>query len=634
MNKEWLWKTAGNSKYSSLLKQKFLEICPYGEEELKRLMTNGLLMTGLGSILAVLVLTIWNSCFENITWLYFAGSIAFALYLVAMELPGWLVQKKENNLYQEMIVYLSRVKHRYLSCRHIPNAVLLAADSMSYEIQRLAGELYRILMESDRKEKVREYVLYNPANRYLKLFLVQAYEASEKGDITGKEGTSLFSENAEYLRVEIMEELYRRKRMAYEFAGYIFVSAAPVFFMPVLKRWGLDFAPELDYFYAGVGQVLELLTIGSAFVIYGLINRAKEIAMFVHHKEQKSSFWDWLYHHPALHYPVRWLERKDGEFSRKIRELLLQAGERISFAQLWIKMIGIACCSLMAAIIFVSATHIREQKTVLESVSTIETIAPLATAERRKILEQQILHLVKQYKEEPEVSEEKLLEEIRTEIRSSNRTMEQAILEEIRTKLDQYQSAGITWMELFFCLLGSLLLGSIPLLKIWHQVQTSLGGAIYEVKQFQSVVIMERQLNGITILSLLEDMEIFSGLFKGVLRRCINSYSGGPALALQKMKEEGQKLHTSFAELADSFLSVDEVGVTLAFAEVENNRVLLEKMSRLETEISMEKKKDNTELLSKVPMVLAVGAYFVIPFFIYSLQGVYEVFVMLEELQM
>ncbi len=632
MKKEWLWELAEYSKYSSLLKQKFLGICPYGEEELKRLLTNTMVVTGAGSILAILVLIVWNSCFEKVTWLYYAGSLVLALYLVAMEVPGWLVQKKESRLYQELIVYLARVKHQYLSCRHIPNSVLAAADGMCYEVQRLAGELYRILMESDRKERVREYVLYNQANRYLKLFLVQAYEASEKGDITLREGTSLFSDNVEYLRVEVMEELYRRKRMAHEFAGYTFVAAAPVFFMPVLKRWGLDFAPELDYFYAGTGQLLELFTICATFVIYGFINRAKEIAMFARRTEQSNRLVYWWYSCPLLHCPVRWLERRDGTFSRRVRELLLQAGERISFAQLWLKMTGIALCSFLTAVILVCSTHVKEQKTVLETVSTMETIAPLATEERREQLEKQILTLVNRYKEEPEVSEEELLVEIRAEIRSSNRTMEQTIAETIRTKLNQYQSSGTTLLEIFFCLAGSLLLGSIPLVKVWYQVQTSLDGALYEVKQFQSVVIMERQLQGITILSLLEDMEVFSSLFKGILRRCINSYSGGPVQALQKMKEEGGRLHSSFAELADSFLSVDEVGVSLAFAEVENNRILLEKMSRLEAEISMERKKDSTDLLSRLPMVLAVGAYFVIPFFVYSLQGVYEVFVMLEEL--
>ena len=100
------------------------------------------------------------------------------------------------------------------------------------------------------------------------------------------------------------------------------------------------------------------------------------------------------------------------------------------------------------------------------------------------------------------------------------------------------------------------------------------------------------------------------------------------------MKEEGEKLHSSFAELADGFLSVDEVGIAKAFAEVEHNRILLEKMSQLEAEISLEKKKDSTELLSKIPMFLAVGVYFIIPFFLFSMYGVFEVFELLEELRM
>lgn len=633
MKKEWLLSLADYVRYSSVLKQKFLGICPYGEKELKKILLQTMTVTGSSAVMVVLVLTIWNSCFEGVSVLYYAGSVLLGLYLVSMEIPGYLIQKKESSLYQELIVYLSRVKHQYLSCRHIPNAVLAAADDMSYEMQRLAGELYGILMESDRKERVREYVLYNRANRYLKLFLVQAYEASEKGDIVWKEGASLFSDNIEYLRVEVMEELYRRKKRAHEFAGYTFVAAAPVFFMPVLKRWGLDFAPELGFFYAGTGQLLELLTIGAAYVIYKFISRAKEIVMFSRYTERTSRWLHWIYTRPLLYKPVRWLEKREGKFSQKVRELLLQAEERITFGQLWIKMLGIAGCSLITAMLLVCSSHVRERQAILESVSTMETIAPLASEERRIFLEEQILVLVNKYKE-LEVSDEVLQAEIRTKVHSSNRTMEQAILEEIRTKQSQYQSAKITVQECFLCLVGSLLLGSMPLLKIWYQVQASLGEALYEVKQFQAVVIMERRLHGITILSLLEDMEVFSSLFKGILQRCINSYSSGPEKALKKMKEEGAKLHGSFGELADSFLSVDKVGVALAFAEVENNRVLLEKMSHLEAEITMEKKKDNTDILARIPMALAVGAYFVIPFFVYSLQGVYEIFTVLEELQM
>ena len=135
-----------------------------------------------------------------------------------------------------------------------------------------------------------------------------------------------------------------------------------------------------------------------------------------------------------------------------------------------------------------------------------------------------------------------------------------------------------------------------------------------------------------TVVGLLEDMEAFSTCFKQVLQRCINSYGFDSRGALLQLKQDGMTIHAGFESLADAFLSVDEVGIELAFAEVENDRRLLERMSRLEAEVTHEKKRDSIELLTRIPMMLAVGAYFIFPFFWYSLQGVSEVFKILEEM--
>ena len=144
---------------------------------------------------------------------------------------------------------------------------------------------------------------------------------------------------------------------------------------------------------------------------------------------------------------------------------------------------------------------------------------------------------------------------------------------------------------------------------------------------------MECKLQGMTILSLLEDMEVFSRYYRNCLKTCINSYGSGSETALLRLKEEGMALHESFEELADAFLSVDEVGIEQAFSEIESNRKLLERMEQLETDFMMENKKDTIELLSKIPSLLAVGGYFILPVFMYSLNGVYEVFELLEEMQ-
>ena len=212
--------------------------------------------------------------------------------------------------------------------------------------------------------------------------------------------------------------------------------------------------------------------------------------------------------------------------------------------------------------------------------------------------------------------------------------MEQAAVGEIMKKLEQYRNAKGTAGEFFLCLAACLLIGSFPLIKLYYQVKTVASGAVYEVRQFQALILMERKLHGVTLLGLLEDMEVFAKTYRRCLRRCINSYGAGPEAALTRLKEEGSCLHESFEELADAFLYVDEVGVELAFSEVESNRRLLEKMTQLEADISMEKRKDNTDIISKIPMIMTVGVYFIFPFFSYSLNGVYEVFELLEEIQL
>ncbi len=578
------------------------------------------------SFLAVIILVLWNSMFPFFSLGYLLESMILAIYLICVEVPNYLLQEREDKVYRELLIYFSRIKHRYMACHHMANSILDASVGMLYEIQKLAEELYRVLVESDRKEKVREYILYHKTNRYLKLFLIQAYEVSEKGD-------DFFAENVEYLRLELMEELYRRKRRAHEFAGYVFVSVTPFFMMPLLRQWGMEFTPELEFFYAGTGIVLEMVTFAVTVIIYGMILQAKEIVLFTGESEKKTGNTAWVYKITGISFFVQKFENAEGKFSRRVRQLLLQSGEQISYGKLCVQM------SIMAAFVFLLLSgffwqnHQRERRTVLEQVDSIKTIAPVASEEKQRMLTNHILEVTKQCKQLTDYTEEDIQNVLRERVRLGNENMEQAVVKEIIKKLEQYRKTRVSFGEILCCFLSGIGIGLVPLAKVYYQVRTISSGAVYEIRQFQSIILMERKLQGITILGLLEDMEVFSRCFRSCLRRCINSYGAGPEAALLRLKEDGQKLHEGFEELADAFLSVDEVGIELAFAEVESNRRLLEKMTQLEAEINIEKKKDNTDFIAKIPMVLTVGVYFILPFFSYSLQGVYEIFELLEEMQ-
>ncbi len=614
------------------MKEKYLKICPYGADVLGKIVSRMRKKICFWGTVAAGAVYILYMVYAGINVSLFL-SIALVVYIVAEELPNFDVQRREELLYRELLQYLSRVKNRYMVCRHIPNAVYDGAENMSYEIGRYAGVIYHLLTDSERLMKVKEYVAEEHNNKYVKLFLVQAYEASEKGDTILENKSSLFAANIEFLRAEIMEELYRRKKRAYEFAGYIFVAVTPVFFLPVFKQWGLEFDPGLENFYRGTGKMVELVTILGTWIVYGLINHAKEISLY-YGRSKNIDWFSGIRRWEPVKGLIRHMERHSGRFSTSIRRMLLQTKDSRTYGDFMTKILLLCSFATVFFFCFVCYVHSQERNIILSRVENIEMIAPLASEEKQKRLEKIILDTVDVWKEKKEFSEEMAKELVEDAIFLANGTTKELVAEEIVKRTEQYKAAHITWWEVLFCIGGSILLGNVPLWKLLFHMKHLKEGVEDEIRQFYAVIVMERELGGMTIPGLLEDMEIFSKAYTNVLRKCINSYSAGPKEALLRMKEEGGRLHSSFPELADAFLSVDDVGISEAFAEVESNRELLRKISGLEREMSMERKKDSTDMIAKIPTVLAVGAYFILPFFSSSLKGVFEIFMMLEEMKL
>lgn len=611
---------------SGFLRDKYLRLCPYGQKQLTKLIKKQKKELLVFSVLAIALLIAWNNSFENTDGIYMAESILLALYLLCMEVPGYHLNQKENRIYYELLVFFSRVKHRYAACHHIGNAILTAADGMEYEVQRLAEEVVEILYDSDRREKVRAYVENDKKNRFMKLFLIQAYEVSEQGN-------RCFSENMEYLRLELMEEIYRRKKRGFEFSGYIFVAVTPFFMMPLLKHWGKQFTPELEYFYAGLGVLLETVVFCITIFIYIMIVKAKELTFFAKGVKERLFKTEPFYYIGQVSNVIRYLDRAKGKFSYFIRRLLLQAGENVSYGRFCFRLLLSTFCFFTVFIITGVEIHKKEKEAILYGTIEMNVLLPVADEEKREIIEAHILEVTRRCINLNIVREEQIGMLLRERVRLHNDFVEQTVIGEIKNRTLQYQNTGLSFAEIVISFFLSVGISFFHVLQLLHQSSQIRSEAVFEIRQFQSIILMECKLQGITILSLLEDMEVFSRYYRNCLKTCINSYGSGSETALLRLKEEGMALHESFEELADAFLSVDEVGIEQAFSEIESNRKLLERMEQLETDFMMENKKDTIELLSKIPSLLAVGGYFILPVFMYSLNGVYEVFELLEEMQ-
>ena len=147
--------------YAQYIKTRYRNICPYGKKYLEELTGQMLRRVFTAALITSILIVIWNLLFVPKITCFMMGSIVLGIYLVCMELPNREVQDKETKLYQELLLYLSRVKHKYIMSHHIPNAVYDASEGLSYEIEQHAKQLYYLLMDAGRKEKVKEYVKKN-----------------------------------------------------------------------------------------------------------------------------------------------------------------------------------------------------------------------------------------------------------------------------------------------------------------------------------------------------------------------------------------------------------------------------------------------------------------------------------------
>ncbi|MCR5584172.1 MAG: hypothetical protein K6F63_01905 [Lachnospiraceae bacterium] len=256
-------------RYRQWVRRGLLEICPYEEKELGSKTGKIVFISFSAAVLGAGTVLLVNGS-DLFTFL----AMVFIAYIMLREIPEFLLTKKRNEFYAILPAYLSAVRRKYVSLGNIPEAVKEAAAGMEKEIRLNAKEICEILMLGNRREPVREYAGKGIRDRFMKLFLIQAYEASEFGDGKGEKESSVFAENMEILRNGIANERYSSRKTAFMFSGYMTVSVLPVLVFGVIKRAGLSFSGDLIEFYEGKGKLVLLAALLTSFFIYRMISDA------------------------------------------------------------------------------------------------------------------------------------------------------------------------------------------------------------------------------------------------------------------------------------------------------------------------------------------------------------------------
>ena len=616
--------------YIRMAEKMYGMISPYNTAFLARAVSITAVIALGWSCLGVIALFAMSFLVSGRITLYCVFSSVFLVYVIGKEVLHKRVATKEYRLLEDLAKFVAAVKHRYVHEKNIPNAILDAAVGLNYEVQLHALRIHEVLSAAKRRERVREYVMSSKHNKYLKQLMVQAYTASERGELLDKNSDSIFARNMEVLRLDILKDIERKKRKEYLLQGYTFVICFPVLFMDVLKKWGKDFSTGMSDFYDGPGKFVVALALFAAFLMYDLINKAKEI------NSQWFRFGNRLLDYTTSRDSVRrLLSRLDdntGRFFKKIRRMLVGTGDNTSLGKFFCKMFLYGVTFWAVGLAFIGVLHKQDKDRILHDGENVKMVVTTASEVQREAIVETVLDMTYEYRYTDDLTLERVQRQFSKRLPLNNATLTKAASEEIMRRVEEYQNAYLHWYEFLLAMVFGLLCSCIPIVSLSYKYRLVLAGRDDEVRQFQSIILMERSFPDVTTVSLLEEMELFAVMFKSSIRECLNNYSSGPQKALEQLKKNESE-HTWFCEIVDGFLDADSVGIKAAFDETGNNRDVFEKTKELEEDIRMERKKDITELLACIPMGIVIGVYFVVPFIADALSGVGELFSSMETLQ-
>ncbi len=543
----------------------------------------------------------------------------YLIFVINNEFINYYIGSAEIKLLDSLERFIANVADNYFNRYHIDDAIRDAADDrMPEELKVHAGILYDILTSDRMKEDAERYNA-SIHNKYLRMFLSLCVNVIENGDKVIN-GQRLLNQNLISLQREINLEYLKQKKLRFVFSGSVFAAVIVCVPLSWIRGFGISIAPDLERIYSGQ---LGILYIGLIFltsaIVYIMINDAKEIrkVTVLNHTYLKKL--------ENVHIIKEALDNFCNKFygiTISVRDILKRLGETITPKQLLLKSLITSLITFILGIALFIHIHENNKELLTAKVTNIESLTSASTAQMNEVMKEVILQYVNMYKdEEQEVSSEDIRREIRREGSIYNEAVILQISEEVMTRISKYNREFFQWYELLICTSIAVLTFFMPYLMILYRRKLLKANMEDEVVQFNSIIYMMMYSDHVTVMDILEQLEMFSVVFKATLRECMNEYNSGDMAALEKLKS--RESYEPFLRLADSLIRCDEISIAEAFNKIAANRENYYERRKQENEKSIQQRADNIQPLSWLPGILVI-IYLVAPLLYISLAGLME----------
>lgn len=541
-----------------------------------------------------------------------AITASILVVIINSEVINYRFHRAEISLLEQLVAFLSNVRHHYHMNRMVDDAILYSLDGASREMKAHGLKLFEVVTSNNLKEDVQRYNV-STHNKYLKMFLSLCTSVLDYSD-KKIHGQLLFTSNLENLKREINIEVLKLKKLQYLFSGTVFVTCAVCIPLDAIQKFGLSILPGLESFYKGRGGIVFVTVIYATVIIVYILNsklkETKRVTVSNYYYLKK------LEDIPLVKRALNNYTDKNYGKVQLLKETLVRIGENITPRQLLLKRLLISFLTLLSTILLCFFIHANIRYQNINKVNNLEQIMETSYHYDPSAVEELLCRYLNQYKKK-QVTEEQLLQCIQAENLFYQTTINQRLAQEVIRRITNYQNEYFRWYELLICLSLSLISYYLPYWMILYKKKI-LGLLMEdEVNQFNSIIYMMMYIDYMTVKDLLEQLELFALVFKQSLQECINDYNSGDIEALLRLKEKEK--FPPFQRLVDNFIRCDAIPMEKAFDEIASDRENYHDRRKQENEISIQKRADIAKTISWIPAVF-VTIYLLFPIFAASLK--------------
>ena len=519
-------------------------------------------------------------------------------------------QKMEYKLLEQMILFLSVIRFHYRRSYIVEDAVEDTLDEIPYEIGLHISKIHEILVSPIMDEKTEEYTSTAP-NRFLLLLLSICVSSKEYGN-----GDDAFLESLSHLKEEINAELLNQRRIKDAFAMLSGICLCVVFLLKPAEAWATSNMPDLIAFYSGIGGKVFMIGIFLlTFVCYYLIEALKETKRgdIVQH-----SIWLKIASLPHISIVLNKIVNKNYLKARRLNESMKEIGDHTGPKAFLVKQ----CVFALATFVFFNCTvlvnTVQDKLTMLnEYVAEFDSnIVP--NKRYREVMEQTSKEYVELMKDVKNPNAEQIKQQLVQSGKVRNETYALLVAEEVTRKVNEYHNTYFKWYTLILALAAGWIAFQCPKWYLKFKCNLSAENKEEEIGQFQTLILILMNADGIRMDTILEWLSRFAYSFKATIDDCIIELESGERKALEKMKmsEENQ----SFQMFVDCLMATDETDIKSAFSELSKDREHMLR-DRADRSIRMLDKRSGTaKMLAFIPSMVLLFGYLSGPMVVLALK--------------